>query len=449
MAPKLRKNPIGFLKTLQTQYGDVFTLRLPGKYITFILDPFQFQSVMKNHKQLNFHKFANTLSKKAFTISSLENNEDLSDKLHLCYLRLQGKFLDTLMESMTQNLKQMFESHLLKNTNWNMAKMFTFCHSLVFELTFLTMYGNLTASDKEKIITELRDDFLKFDDKFPYLLTDIPIKLLGNVKSIRNRLIKHFTSESFLKTQEKSEIVKMRQDILEKDYALEDTEIGAHHLGFLWASVANTTPTMFWALYYILQYPEAVTVLRDEIDHLLKSTGHRKGSGFSIHLTREQLDSLVYLESAILEVLRLCSFSSIMRFVQEDLTLHSETQDYCLRKGDLVAVFPPFLHLDPEVFEAPEEYRFDRFIEDGKIKTTFFKRGKKLHYYLLPFGFGTTKCPGRFLAVIEIKLLLIVLLTYFDLEMIDNQHTELSFSRFLFGIQHPDSDVLFRYKVKS
>ncbi|XP_060056849.1 cytochrome P450 7B1 [Erinaceus europaeus] len=449
VALKLKKNPLGLLKTLQTRHGDTFTLRLAGKYITFILDPFQFQSVMKNHKQLNFHKFTNILLMKVFSINSLATNDGLNDKLHLCYPRLQGRFLDTLMENMIENLKQVFEPQLLKTINWVVAEMFTFSHSLIFELTFITLYGNFPADDRKKIITELRDDFLKFDDKFPYLVTDIPNELLGNVKSIRRRLIKHLTSESFLKTQGKSEIVKMRQDILEKDYALEDTEIGAHHLGFLWASVANTAPTMFWALYYLLQHPEVMAVLRDEIDHLLQSTGHQKGSGFSIHLTREQLDSLIYLESSILEVLRLCSFSSIIRFVQEDVTLHSATQDYCLRKGDFVTVFPPSLHLDPEVFEAPEEYRFDRFVEDGKIKTTFFKRGKKLRYYLLPFGFGTTMCPGRFLAVIEIKVLLIALLTYFDLEIIDKPHIELSFSRFLFGVQHPDCDVLFRYKVKS
>lgn len=107
-------------------------------------------------------------------------------------------------------------------------------------------------------------------------------------------------------------------------------------------------------MYYLLQHPKAMAVLRDEIDHLLQSTGQKKGSGFPIHLTREQLDSLVYLESTILEVLRLCSFSSIFRFVQDDLTIHSEPQDYCLRKGDLVAIFPPALHYDPEIFEAPE-----------------------------------------------------------------------------------------------
>lgn len=59
-------------------------------------------------------------------------------------------------------------------------------------------------------------------------------------------------------------------------------------------------------------------------------------------------------ESTIFEALRLSSYSTTIRFVEEDLTLSAETGDYCVRKGDLVAIFPPILHGDPEIFEAPE-----------------------------------------------------------------------------------------------
>ncbi|XP_027967928.1 25-hydroxycholesterol 7-alpha-hydroxylase [Eumetopias jubatus] len=447
-ALKLQKNPLGFMKTLQKQHGDTFTVLLGGKYITFILDPSQYQLVMKSPK-LSFRIFTNKLLRKVFSIEKLATNDDLNNDLHGCYHLLQGTSLDILTENMMQNLKQVFELQLLKTTNWDTAYLLTFCSSVIFEVTFTTIYGQSLPGNRKKFITELRDDFLKFDDKFPYLISDIPIELLGNVKSIRKKLIKRLTSEHLARTQGWSEVVQMRQDILEKYYTLEDFEIGAHHLGFLWASVTNTIPTTFWAMYYLLQHPEAMAVLRDEIDHFLQSTGQKKGSGFPIQLTREQLDSLVYLESTVLEVLRLCSFSSIMRFVQEDLTLQSETQDYCLRKGDLVAIFPPAIHYDPEIFEAPEEFRFDRFVEDGKKKTAFFKNGKKLKYYLLPFGFGASKCPGRFLAIVEVKQLLVVLLTYFDLEIIDAKPMEANYSRLLFGIQHPASDVLFRYKVRS
>lgn len=57
-------------------------------------------------------------------------------------------------------------------------------------------------------------------------------------------------------------------------------------------------------MYYLLRHPEAMAALRDEIDHLLQSTGQKRGSGFSIHITREQLDSLVYLGNLFLYVMK-------------------------------------------------------------------------------------------------------------------------------------------------
>ncbi|XP_008980948.3 cytochrome P450 7B1 isoform X1 [Callithrix jacchus] len=446
---ELRKDPLRFMKTLQKQHGDTFTVLLGGKYITFILDPFQYQLVIKNQKQLSFRVFSDELVRKAFSISQLQKNHDMNDELHLCYQFLQGKSLDILLESMMQNLKQVFESQLLKTTSWDTVQLYAFCSSIIFDITFTTIYGKLLVCDNNKFINELRDDFLKFDDNFTYLVSDIPIELLGNIKSIRKNIIKCLSSENLDKMQGWSEILQRRQDVLEKYYVHEDLEIGAHHLGFLWASVANTIPAMFWAMYYLLRHPEAMAAVRDEIDRLLQSTGQKKGSGFPIYLTREQLDSLICLESTVFEALRLSSYSTTIRFVEEDLTLSAETGDFCVRKGDLLAVFPPIFHGDPEIFEAPEEFRYDRFVEDGKKKTTFFKRGKKLKCYLMPFGTGTTKCPGRFFAIMEIKQLLVILLTYFDLEIIDDKPIGLDYRRMLFGIQCPNSDVLFRYKVKS
>ncbi|XP_012965835.1 cytochrome P450 7B1 [Mesocricetus auratus] len=445
----LRKNPLAFMKSLQRKHGDIFTILLSGKYITFILDPFQYHLVMKNPKQLNFSKFSRQVSARAFGVKKLATDDELNEDLHRHYLLLQGKPLDCLLECMNQQIKEIFESQLLKSTDWNTASLFEFCASLIFETTFSVIYGKTLAGNRKKFISELRDDFLKYDEMFPYLITDIPVQLLRKAKALQWKLIEHLTSEKLSQMQGESEIVKERQHVLEKHYLREDFEIGGHHLGFLWASMANTIPTMFWAMYYLLRHPESMKVLSNEIDSFLQSTGQKKGPGLSIHFNKEQLDSLVSLESIILEVLRLCSYSTVMRVVEEDMTLNLETSSYHVRKGDFVALFPPIQHMDPEVFEAPEEFRFDRFIEDGKKKKNFLKGGKKLKYSVMPFGLGVSKCPGRYFAINELKLLLALLSTYFDIETIDNKTVELNHKRLLFGIQHPNSDISFRYKAKS
>lgn len=204
-------------------------LFLLGKYVTFILDPYQYQLVMKNHK-LSFEVFSNNILKKAFSIQNLEAGSKLSSELHDCYQLLQGKSLDILMENVIRNMQEVFEPQLLKTTCWSVTHLMPFCYSVIFETTFATIFGKFPAADRKKLISELKDDFLKFDDKFPYLLSDIPIELLGNVKSVQKKLIKCLASENLSKIQGWSEVVQMRQDILEKYYTFKDIEIGGKKL---------------------------------------------------------------------------------------------------------------------------------------------------------------------------------------------------------------------------
>lgn len=197
-----------------------------GKYITFVLNPFQYHLIMKNPKQFSFQEFSRQLSAKAFSIKKLVTDDDLNEDIHRAYLFLQGKALDSLLESLTQELKEIVEPQLLKTTDWNTSRLFPFISSLVFETTFTTIYGKLLAGNRKKVISELRDDFLKFDDTFPYLVSDIPIQLLRHVKSMQEKLIRCLTSEKLDQMHGCSEVVQERKEILEKHYGREDLEIG-------------------------------------------------------------------------------------------------------------------------------------------------------------------------------------------------------------------------------
>lgn len=84
-------------------------------------------------------------------------------------------------------------------------------------------------------------------------------------------------------------------------------------------------------------------------------------------------------------------------------------------------------------------------------KTAFYRDGRKLRYYYMPFGSGVTKCPGRFFAVHEIKQFLALLLAYFDMELLDSNVKVplLDQTRAGLGILQPTYDVDFKYRLKS
>ncbi|KAM9102197.1 cytochrome P450 7B1 [Sarcophilus harrisii] len=441
---QIKNNPYKSIQDYQKKYGNIFTLKINGNYFTFVLDPFQYPLVLKNHKNFTFENFKDEFIKKIFLISIKPHmKKEFKDSQKY----MQSKLLD-LSYTLMQNMKHIMKERFLQAKNWETSQLYKFCISLIFEVTYIGFYGKDPGTNSGEVICELLNNFVKFDNEFLKLLLPLPTLSLRTLKNVREKLIQNFLSEHISNMQETSEIIKARKILLDKFTDLQDHEKAAHHFAFLWASVANTIPVTFWTVYYLLQHPEAVAVLRDEIDHLLQSTGQKKEPDFNIQFTREQLDSLVYLESIINESFRMTSISSNVRYSEEDITLNLGNEDVNLRKGDIIIIYPPFLHYDPEIFEQPEKFKFDRFVEDGKKKTTFFKRGKEVPYFLLPFGSGISKCPGRFLAMLEMKQFLILLFMYFDLELIEFKPLEFNNSRILFGIQCPESDISFRYKLR-
>uniref|UniRef100_A0A8C5RF77 Cytochrome P450 family 7 subfamily B member 1 n=1 Tax=Laticauda laticaudata TaxID=8630 RepID=A0A8C5RF77_LATLA len=434
------------LLTLCISYGQV------RKYITFIINPLQYHLMTKNSKYLEFTDFADQISSQAFDHPPTVNGNcpDLNEHVHRNYQYILGKSLDTLSDNMMKNLQNIFKRKFSQMVDWEMEKMHKFCFSIIFEASFKTFFGRDPHNDGYNVTDEIGEKFLKFDANFSYLALNVPITLLGATKNIRRELINFLNPKKMEKWLDVSKVVQDRKDILENYKVLSDYDKAAHHFAFLWASVGNTIPVIFWTMYYLLRHPEAFAVVHDEIDHLLQSTGQEKRPGYNIYLSREQLDNLVYLESAINESLRMCSSSMNIRQVKENFILKfEENREVCLRKGDFLAIFPPVLHRDPEIYKDPQTYKFDRYVENGKKKTTFFKQGKKLKYFLMPFGSGVSMCPGRFFAMSEIKLFVVLASVYFDMDIMEDKQLGQDKDRIGLGILLPDSDILFRYKLRS
>ncbi|XP_010008044.1 PREDICTED: 25-hydroxycholesterol 7-alpha-hydroxylase-like, partial [Nestor notabilis] len=219
-----RKDAFKFLLDQQKKLGDIFTVHIAGRYITFIMDPFQYVYVIRNSKQLEFHEFADKMASKTFDYPALSKGKfpDLKENLHRIYQYLQGKPLDIISDHMMKNLQDIFEWKCSQATDWETEKMYKFCCSVMFEASFVTLYGRVPAADGHKVISEIRDKFIKFDASFPYLAANIPIELLGATKKVRKELIHHFLLQNMTKWLGGSKVVQARQDIFEKYELLGD-----------------------------------------------------------------------------------------------------------------------------------------------------------------------------------------------------------------------------------
>ncbi|XP_013885208.1 25-hydroxycholesterol 7-alpha-hydroxylase [Austrofundulus limnaeus] len=446
------KNAHKFLEDQKRKNGDVFTVLIAGKYMTFIMDPLLYPSIIKHGRQLDFHELTERLAPLVFGYPSMKTFPGLSEQISRAYRFLQGDSLTSLTESMMGNLMLVFcQDHLDPGQGWRSGNLYEFCSSVMFEATFLTIYGRPQTGSRHQHMDQLLKDFLQFDAMFPYLSAEVPIWLLGRTKTVRQKLISHFLPQRLSCWSDKCQFIQARLELFNLYDKLRDVDKAAHHFTILWASVGNTLPATFWATFDLVAHPEALKVVRQEILDVLRASGVEFSPDRELTLSREQLDKLVFLESSIKESLRLSSASMNLRVAQEDFSLRLDAErSVAVRKGDIITLYPQSMHLDPEIYEDPQTFHFDRFVEDGREKTDFRKHGQKLKYYLMPFGSGSSKCPGRYFAVNEIKQFVCLLLLYLDLQLEDGQNRPSSdHSRAGLGIQQPSSPVLFRYRPRA
>ncbi|CAG11640.1 unnamed protein product, partial [Tetraodon nigroviridis] len=326
---------------------------------------------------------------------------------------------------------------------------------------YLTLFGKELGEDKcqarqeaqKALVLNALENFKEFDKIFPALVAGLPIHVFKSAYCARENLAKTMHAEKLSKRENVSDLISMRMILNDSLSTFNDVSKARTHVALLWASQANTLPATFWSLFYMIRSPDAMKAAREEVQKVFETFGLKiDPDNPTLNLTRDVLDNMPVLDSIMKEAMRLSSASLNIRVAKEDFLLHLDNQEaYRIRKDDVIALYPPMLHYDPEIYEDPYEYKFDRFLDEkGQEKTTFTRKGRKLRYFYMPFGSGVTKCPGRFFAVYEMKQFLSLVLSYFDMELLDPaiQVPPLDQSRAGLGILQPTYDVDFRYKLR-
>ncbi|KAJ7338854.1 hypothetical protein JRQ81_012756 [Phrynocephalus forsythii] len=461
-------NPLQFLTQRQKKYGSIFTCRLAGKYVHFLTDSFSYDAVTQQNKHLDWKKFNFATASKAFGHGSIDPNDgNTTENMQRTFIRtLQGNALTLLIEAMMENLHYVMVEPItskMNHCNWVTDKLYKFCCRVMFESGFLTFFGTEFNADQNKILSSSKktqrahilnalNNFKEFDQIFPALVAGIPIYLFRRAHRARENLIEALLQENLKRRENISELISLRMFLNDTLSTFDDKEKAKTHLAILWASQANTIPATFWTLFYLIKNPEAMKAATEEIQRVLEKAGIIISSNRKhISLNRKQLDSMPVLDSIIKETLRLSSASMTVRVAKEDFVLQLGSGSYNIRKDDIIALYPQLLHFDPEIYSDPLTFKYDRFLEEsGDEKMTFYRNGQKLKYYYMPFGTGLAKCPGRLFAVHEIKQFLILLLSYFEVELIDKnvKCPSLDQSRAGLGILQPTTDIDFKYRMK-
>ncbi|KAL7557026.1 hypothetical protein ACA910_014239 [Epithemia clementina (nom. ined.)] len=165
-------------------------------------------------------------------------------------------------------------------------------------------------------------------------------------------------------------------------------------ISFIFAGRDTTSVAITWALYELTKNPTVVSKLREELRDIGKAQ----------LLPYDLIQNMPYLHAVVLESLRLHPPApESFRFSIKDDVLPDGTR---IPAGSLVMFSINTINHSNKVWDDPETYRPERFLGHKEPSPFAFAS----------FNAGPRTCPGKSLALMEIKLCLAFLLPRFTFE---------------------------------
>lgn len=163
------------------------------------------------------------------------------------------------------------------------------------------------------------------------------------------------------------------------------------------AGFETTATSIAWFIFFMAKHPEVQQKIKDELKehHLAKD----------IPLTQDVLDSLVYVDCVVKEVLRV---GPIAGAVSRQATRDDLIGSIPIKKGQQVIIAIQNLHNDPRYWNIdPKKFFPERFLDEDKHPP---------HCAYLPFGGGHRACAGQELALFELRTIIVRLMQRVTIE---------------------------------
>lgn len=184
---------------------------------------------------------------------------------------------------------------------------------------------------------------------------------------------------------------------------IDDNQVAGNVLTMLLAGEDTTANTIAWMIHLLWQHPAALARAVEEV---------RRVAGDAREPTLEQLAQLDYVEACAHETMRLKPVAPFLPLqTLHDMTIAgvqvpADTVVFNLLRRDSVSDS----HLPRAAAFEPE-----RWLADGGPA----QQASSAKRLSMPFGAGPRICPGRYLALLEMKMAMAVLLGRFDIASVD------------------------------
>ncbi|MDQ2964039.1 MAG: cytochrome P450 [Pseudomonadota bacterium] len=180
--------------------------------------------------------------------------------------------------------------------------------------------------------------------------------------------------------------------------AFTDAEIVGNTLTMLLAGEDTTANTLAWMMHLMAEHPEVQAKMQADADRALGDAGRAPNY--------TSTESLRYIEAVAHEAMRL---KPVAPFLALEPNEDAVIGDVRVPKGTAVYLLTAYPATRAENFADPTSFRPERWLDAGDRAG----EGHNTRAFL-PFGAGPRFCPGRHLAMLEIKMVGAMLCRNFD-----------------------------------
>ncbi|CAM2064890.1 Cytochrome P450 [Sulfidibacter corallicola] len=400
------------------QLGDRYRIRLPGTQIVALADPEDVRTVLRErpHRFRRFSRMANAISE--IGVEGLFNAEgtDWFRQRRMIVpgfstRRLRG-FHDRLTTIVARLEKRWHHAATAGRPVDMRADLMRFTVDVTTGLSFgydsntIEKEGDLLQDHLNRIFPALNDRInapvpywryvsLPRDRAVAKAMTEVKGIIGDMVEKSRQRLAAagpDAAPENVLEAMLLSQTEAAAQERLSDDHLVGNV------LTLLLAGEDTTANTLAWMLYLLLENPAHLATLRDEVDDLYAEGRTRPRF--------EDLGGRPFLDAVTQETMRLKSVAPML-FLEalQDTTVG----DLDIPAGTSVWVLTRIIGLSERYFPEPEAFKPERWLTADAAS---------YGELLFPFGYGPRFCPGRNLALLEIRALMTMLLRSFDIERV-------------------------------
>jgi cytochrome P450 len=185
---------------------------------------------------------------------------------------------------------------------------------------------------------------------------------------------------------------------------LDDQDVAGNVLTMLLAGEDTTANTLAWMIYLLARHPDAYARARDEVRALVVPA-QAGTQGFLP--TAEQLNQLPYVEACMNETMRV---KPVAPLIVKEAARDSVVAGIRVPKGALLFLLMRPPATDDRHFRNGAAFDPSRWLDMPAGVQSSTKR------VAMPFGAGPRLCPGRYLAMQEMKMVMAMLLANFDIQ---------------------------------